>query len=42
LAPLSIIAPASSFGVVGGEIATITPTTIDPQRKKRKKDFDIR
>jgi hypothetical protein len=40
LAPLSIIAPASSFGVVGGEIAAIAPT-IDPQRKKRK-DFDIR
>jgi hypothetical protein len=40
LAPLNIIAPASSFGVVGGEIVAIAPT-IDPQRKKRKKDFDI-
>jgi hypothetical protein len=32
---------AFSFGIVGGKIPAITPAT-NPQRKKRKKECDIR
>ncbi len=41
LALLSITTLAFHSGAIGGEIPTIAPT-IDPQRKKRKKESDIR